>query len=235
MDDREKTTTAGTEGRSRSAVVVWLVACVAFATVAGWLSTWIARSVAPLVVFPLLLGFLLGACLSASRRMLGMTGRKLALGAALLAAGAAVWGQHYASYREAWRVTENDAQIFRQAQLALGDLVQGRPPVAPSGLLDYLRREAQRGRALTTIWGNWTVKGWQAWTSWAADAALVLVATLAVTAVAMRPRADRGQEGSRPNIADAKTGTVPETKTGAAPPETTIEPSPPGQQTFPLP
>jgi len=165
--------------------LLWLPGCVVFGGAVGWVAAMVAQRTAPLVVFPLLVGSLLGVSLVGSMRLLGVGHRCVALAAAILAPGAAVWAQHYTAYHAARHAAQCDLEMFQRAEGLLGNLVQGHAPVGPEGLFDFLGREARRGRTLSTVAGDWIVRGWQAWASWAVDGLLVLLPAVGITIVAL--------------------------------------------------
>jgi len=168
---------------------MWLAASTLAGAAVGWLAAWAGEYRAPLVVFPLVVGALLGMTLAGLMRLVEVGHRPTLLAGALLAAAVAVTGQHVAAYRKAAVAAERDARTLRLAREAFGDRVAGRMPSPPQGVFDFLREEAARGRPL---WGRFAAAGAAAWLSWAADALLLAAAALAVVIPACRqPYCDR--------------------------------------------
>lgn len=171
------------------ALPIWLPACVLVGAAVAWLAAWAGQHRAPLVLFPLLVGGVLGATLVGLMRLVQVGHRPTVLLGTLLAAAVAVAGQHYAAYGQARASLEKDVATFRLAKKAFGNQVLGHMPAAPEGIGDYLREEAARGRPL---WGDRVARGAAAWATWAADGLLLAAAALAVVVPAGRqPYCDR--------------------------------------------
>ena len=126
---------------------------------------------APLVLYPLLVGVVLGAVLFVLLRATQTANRPTVVLGAVLAVLAAVWAEHYVSYR----VTVGRQEANRQLQLARAAF--GPDLGRPAGFCDYLRSAAQHGRPL---FGDWVARGRWAWAAWAVDAILLLLGTLAI-------------------------------------------------------
>lgn len=126
---------------------------------------------APLILYPLLIGIVLGAVLFILSRTAQTANRATVVVGALLAVGAAVVAEHYVSYR----VVVSRQEENRELQLARAAF--GKDLGRPTGFADYLRREAQRGRPL---FGKTVARGTGVWLTWGLDALLILVAALAV-------------------------------------------------------
>jgi len=165
---------------------IWLPGCVGFGVLLAWASLEVGDYFSPLVIFPLVVGFLLGAALVALMRIFQMGHRPAAWLAVGLSAAAVVLGQHYFSYREALARADHVSSEFLRAQHVFGAAVQGSLPPRPAGLVDYLRRQAAQGRPLTTVFGTYQAKGYLAWLCWAVDGLLVLLAAAVMVGLALR-------------------------------------------------
>ncbi|MBN1908649.1 MAG: hypothetical protein JW818_02825 [Pirellulales bacterium] len=148
--------------------------CAAFGLLAGWGAVQVAVVFSPLIVFPFLLGLLLGACLVATARMVEFAHRPTLAVAALVLSVSAVLTQHYLGYREACQKVEQESATILLAREKLGESVQARLPLKPAGFVDFMCQRAERGRVLSTAWGKWTAKGAAAWTTWGLDGLLVV-------------------------------------------------------------
>jgi hypothetical protein len=161
------------------------VACPAIGLVTAWLALFAQSFFAPLVVFPLLVGVLLGGLVFALMRFSQMGHRPTVWLGTLLAIGGAVAGQHYFAYLEVygWPADKVDGQGPRAAELA--ELLDRSIP----SFAEFLDGQARRGRRL---WGAYVAKGWVAWLTWIGDGVLVMAAALAVVIPASRlPYCDR--------------------------------------------
>lgn len=131
---------------------------------------------APLILFPLLVGVVLGAVLFILLRAMHTANRPTLVLGTVLAVAAAVLAEHYVSYRVTVTRQENNRQL-QIARAAFGaDL--GRPV----GFFNYLRQEARRGRTLFggKAFGDVVARGRWVWATWAADGLLVLLGALAI-------------------------------------------------------
>jgi hypothetical protein len=168
--------------------LVWIPACLAYGGLIGWVSVSIERYRAPLLLFPLLMGLVLGATLVGMSRVCQVGNRFTVLLGVVLAALAAVIGQHYVGYRDARRQAQEDAQSYRLARLAFGDVVLGETPVPPAGFLDFLRWRAARGFHVV----GYQARGAVVWVIWVADALLAVAAAVTVVLPALnKPYCDR--------------------------------------------
>jgi len=165
---------------------LWLPACVGFAALLAWASLEIGRHFSPLLVFPLLIGLVLGASLVALMRLGQMGHRPTAWLAVLLSVAAVVVGQHYFGYRSALARIKREDPIVRRARQVFGDLVQGDLAPGPRNLADYLQQRAAQGRTLRTVFGTCTARGPWAWSSWAIDGLLVLLPAVVMMGFALR-------------------------------------------------
>jgi hypothetical protein len=132
---------------------------------------------APFVIFPLLVGLILGAVFVGLIRTVQLAHRPTIWAGVVLAGMAAVAGQHYLAYRAARAAALDDVETVQQARRAFAEQVRGRLPHVPQNPLDYMAREAKRGRP---ILGQHLAQGWLAWASWGFDGLLVLAAAVLV-------------------------------------------------------
>jgi hypothetical protein len=151
----------------------WLPLCLAAAALWGGLTVLIQAHFSPVVLFPLLVGAVLGILCAASLRLCRTAHRPTALAGAILAACLLVVTQHYVSYRLA-RSAASEQKNMSLAQAAFPDL--------DLNFSRYLTREAAKGRPIA----GFTAQGTQAWISWGVDGLLVIAATLAVVWLALR-------------------------------------------------
>ena len=166
----------------------WVPACLVYGGLVGWVAVLVERFRAPLLLFSLLVGVVLGASLVGMSRV-GQVGNRLTvLLGTVLAALAAVSGQHYVSYRLACREAVEDAQTYRRAAWLFQDKVLGEMPVPPDDFLEFLRWRAARGLRVFGL----QAQGAVVWMIWTTDGLLVLGAALAVVVPSLeKPYCDR--------------------------------------------
>jgi hypothetical protein len=131
---------------------------------------------APLVLFPLLVGAVLGGLLVIVMRVTNTGHRGTVVVVTLLAVATATAAAHYACYVFQGRA-EPDKRV------AMVKAAFGEDTSAPANFADYLQREAKRGR---TIFGDLHAKDAWVWVTWAADGLLLGAAALAVVILALR-------------------------------------------------
>ena len=166
--------------------LIWLPVCVALGLLFAWASVALSTRFSPLLVFPLMVGLVLGASLVSLARICQVGHRATVWTALLLSVAAVVIGQHWFSYRAARVMAEQDLLQYQKAQQAFGELVAGRLPAAPSSMREYLTRQADHGRRLETTFGSWTARGPAAWLSWVLDGLLILLPAAVMTWMALR-------------------------------------------------
>jgi len=166
----------------------WVPACLVYGGLVGWVAVLVEPFWAPVLLFSLLVGVVLGASLVGMSRVCQVGNRFTVLLGTVLAALAAVFGQHYVSYRLARREAVEDAQTYRLARSAFQDKVLGEMPVPPADFLEFLCWRAARGFALF----GFKARGAVVWMIWTMDGSLVLGAALAVVVPALKkPYCDR--------------------------------------------
>ena len=143
----------------------WFLAGVAVAAAVGWLAaTCHLRGFAPVGLISLVVGVVLGACLSGLAAMLRVAGARQTILGTLLLATVTVLTQHawlYRDFRRQWaeaRATQPQIALFR--------------PEEPWSPREYLAREATPGRI--ALWGL--------------DTALIIAAAAGAMYVWQRPR-----------------------------------------------
>jgi len=166
-------------------LALWLPACVMLGLLVGWAAMAVQTDLgfAPLLLFPLLTGLVLGATGVGLMRVLGVGNRRTILLGIVLASGVAVAAEHYIGYRTARRAIREDDPKIQTAKAAFGDQLKGRIPVVPEGLIDFLDQQAAVGRPLL---GEYVARGVAAWLTWAADGLLMLATALVLAICAMR-------------------------------------------------
>ncbi len=191
MSDRSSETQAVGQAMPPSAagrfvwrgVAVALVGGPLLGAITAWGAHVAAGYFAPLVVFPLLVGTLLGAMFAGLLRLVEMAHRPLAWLGLLLAVAVAIAGQHYLAYRAAYAAALEDAAKFDKARAVAPEDLRGRLPRVPDSPLDFLQTEARRGRP---IWNRYLAQDAWAWTSWAVDGLLLLGAASWIVFPALR-------------------------------------------------
>lgn len=140
----------------------------------GFAAQWVERRFAPVGLFPLLVGAVIGAASFGVGRLLGRTGRISLWFSTTLAALACCGTMHYASYLAAVRAAEADFETHQRLLQAFPQKGFVAPPAGVGTLGDFLAREWNVGRKL----GPKTIShGWLGlW--WALDALALLVAAL---------------------------------------------------------
>ncbi len=162
-----------------SGATIWLPVSVLIGLAVGWIATQVGMRFAPLVIFPLVVGVVLGACLLGMTQLLQTSHRPTVFSAALLSALITVGSQHYFSYLDANRRME-ESQSTQKAQAAFAEIMRDH---LPDGPLNYLRRQAILGRPMPF---GWVARGPMAWLSWLVDGLLVVAGAMTVVFFACR-------------------------------------------------
>jgi hypothetical protein len=131
---------------------------------------------APLVIFPVLVGFVLGGLLVIFMRVANTGHRGTVVVVTILAIATTTAATHYVCYQ--FYVRSEPTRRAAMVQAAFGD-----DAGMPSSFADYLEREANRGR---TIFGQHRAQGVWVWITWAVDGLLLGAAALAVVIMALR-------------------------------------------------
>ncbi|MHB8901538.1 MAG: hypothetical protein ACYC6Y_22530 [Thermoguttaceae bacterium] len=171
------------------APALWLSLCLVHGAATAWLAFGLEKRFSPLGLFPILVGLFAGITLAGLMRLVQVGGRRTIVLGAVVALMLAVFGQHYFSYREQRVTAQCQAAQFGIAARAHPGLVRGSPPRPASGVAEYLRWQAIRGRPIA---GHLVARGRWAWASWGLDGCLTLLAALLVIVPASRqPYCDR--------------------------------------------
>ncbi|MEN6405068.1 MAG: hypothetical protein ABFC77_01225 [Thermoguttaceae bacterium] len=152
---------------------LWLAVCAGLVLGAVW--AWVGDVAqmyfAPAIVFPLLLGTIVGSAMIGVVRFAGIGHRPTILAVVVLSAAITTVGLHYQNYR-----TTYDAH--RAAPGLSGFAQQMHPSFG-----EYLQAQAERGRPLPY---GYVARGAAAWLSWAIDALLIVAAAVLVTLPALK-------------------------------------------------
>ena len=160
--------------------------CLVFGLLLAWASFKIAPFFSPWLIFPLMIGLILGASLVALARLFEVGHRPTIWASVVLSVAVVIVGQHYFSYRTAVAADEADIERLQMARATFGELVQGNLPPRPDGLVDYLKQQARQGRRLGTVIGDYTAKGPMAWLCWTLDGLLIFIPAAVMVAFALR-------------------------------------------------
>jgi hypothetical protein len=163
-----------------------LLAWVPLSAVLGLLIAWAAVVAegyfAPLLLFPLVVGVVLGGTIVLAMRVCQVGHRPTIWLGALLAASVAIAGEHYFSFQKDQRQWARDPKKLAQIQLVAPERIP------PPRFGEYLKWSAARGWRF----GPYTVRGGLVWLAWSIDALLVLgPAILLVGATARLPYCNR--------------------------------------------
>jgi hypothetical protein len=134
-------------------------------------AVWAEHVRAPLLIFPLVTGVVLGFALVGVMRLANIGHRPTLIVGAALAAMLAAAGQHYFHYRD---FTAARAASLEESGGAgfLEQLKEVTPSAAPN-FPEYMRLQAHLGRPIST---KYSLRDAAAWASWAADGLLLLAA-----------------------------------------------------------
>jgi hypothetical protein len=155
---------------------LWLVAAASASFAIAWIAFQVQQDqIAPVVLFPLAVGTVLGATLVGLRRWLGAPSRGATCAAALVLGLLVVAGQDYIGHRQRLRTWQ--AEIRREAPLA--SLVAGDTALEPT-LVDHLRARLES----QPVW-------------WTLDFVLTAAAAGLVAALGTRPRRAASDDNQR--------------------------------------
>jgi len=176
-------------GRFRGAqLLFWVPACLVHGGAVAWAAVLVERFRAPVLLFSLLVGVVLGTTLVGAIRLFQVGNRPTILLGTVLAALVSVVGQHYLSHRTACRQARDHANTFQLAKSAFGDQLLAETPVPPASFIEFLPWRAARGFQFL----GHHVRGAIVWLIWLVDGLLVLSATLTLVVPALRrPYCDR--------------------------------------------
>lgn len=136
---------------------------------------------APLFLFPVVVGVILGGALVCIARVTQTGHRPTLFAAAFVAAALAVVGQHFFAF---WNHSVDPAAGSGRAKLrAAFPEIAERLAAPAEDWFGFMHDAAQRGRALP---GGWRARGGWAWATWAMDGALLILGAMAMVATAAR-------------------------------------------------
>jgi hypothetical protein len=163
---------------------LWLAILAAplFGLIWAWVAVVLQAYVAPIILFPVLLGVFVGLSIVGLARFAQMGNRPTIFLAAVLAAAVAASVQHYFGYLAA----EHGARPALDTTMSTGQdlpalIRQVSPGFGQHSFREYMQAQA-RGRPLAF---GLTARGWLAWLSWAIDGLLVVAGAVAVTIPAL--------------------------------------------------
>jgi hypothetical protein len=154
-------------------LVLAVVGGAAAGVVWAWTGEVVQSYVAPLILFPILLGVCTGLSIVGLARLFQIGNRPTILLAAVLAAAVAGVGQHYFKYLSEYSPFRPTIGGKSAAEQNLVPLVKELKP----SFSEFIQGQADRGRPLV---GEFRAQGWAAWLSWAIDAMLVVAGAAAV-------------------------------------------------------
>jgi hypothetical protein len=161
---------------------VWLACCAGLGLLVGWAAVVARAYAAPLLLFPLVVGSVLGGLIVLAMRVLNLGHRPTIWLGALLAGLLAVAGQHYFTFLRIQR--QHASQPDRLVKLRL--VAPERIP--PSDFVPFLLWSADRGLPL----GGYRAQGLWVWLLWTVDGLLITLTTLLLAAITARmPYCDR--------------------------------------------
>lgn len=163
-------------------LILGLPAGLVHGMLVAWLAVMIQRHFAPWLLFPVLIGLLLGATFVALVRLSQIGHRRTLLLVALVSVVTTVVGQHYLGYLHAKQVAREEAKLFQKAQQVAPMFLKGRPMGPASSFAEFLCWQAARGRSI----GRYTAQDAFAWLSWGLDGLLLMAAALALVVPALR-------------------------------------------------
>jgi hypothetical protein len=165
------------ESRWMRDMLFWLPACVILGLLTAWAAVDAQFYFAPLLLFPILVGVLLGALLVLVMRMAQVGHRPTIVEGALLAAGLAAIGMHYLTYRiNSQTNSEESAQREIVRRLLPESKTRGIPTL-PDNFFEYMMHKADQGRP---IFASFSLHGGYAWLLWIIEALLLMTAVLLV-------------------------------------------------------
>jgi len=161
---------------------VWLFLALATAVALSRAAAAIEPRFAPWLLFPLLLGLVLGICLIWLLRWCECGNRATAIIGAILASLLLAGAQHLWHYQRHFDAMAARKQFILQQGPKFAQVAGNLAPVPPT-FAEFLEQEAARGR---TLWPGRVVRGWGAWGSWGLDGLLLAAAAVAIVALATR-------------------------------------------------
>lgn len=158
-------------------VIGWGAASLSVGIALGWIGSQAAAVLAPLFIFSLLFGLVLGAILVVLMRVCQVHSVGIVYPVAILAVVLMVASQHWFAYREVVQTIHEEIRSLQKAANQFPDKFQGQISAPPQSLIAFMSDEASRPRHISTWFGKVTLQGSRAWTFWGLDALMVLLPT----------------------------------------------------------
>jgi len=155
---------------------LWLPLCGVLGLLIAVAAEVAQRYFAPFLLFPLMVGVLLGGMLVGLLRVCEVGHRPTVLAGAVLAAVLAAAGQHYVAFWRAQESLRSDPEHYAKLRLGFPE------KVPPDQWWAFMQWSASRGRQ---VW-SWQARGAMAWATWGVDGLLVFGATLLLVLSAAR-------------------------------------------------
>jgi len=187
---RPGTTEGPRPGRFRPwQVACWLPVAAAAGVAIGWAAVVAERYYAPLVVFPILTGVVLGGVLVLLMRLSRVGHRPTLAAGTLLAIVLAVAGEHYIAFQQAQDRLQREPEkmamlrLIEQARKEAGEEDAQSIPLPPSDFVGYTCWRANyQGLEFGSAW----LRGSVVWLLWALEAILLAVPCLLLVAATAR-------------------------------------------------
>jgi len=154
----------------------WCACCVVLGTLIGWAAVVARGYAAPLVLFPLAAGTVLGGTLVLAIRILDVGHRPTVWFGAILAGLVTVAAEHYFIFRTAQHRLDVDPERTVKLRLVAPERVP------PSRFWEYMAWSAARGAPI----GSHVVEGGWAWFMWSVDGLFVLVPVVVLAGATVR-------------------------------------------------
>jgi hypothetical protein len=158
----------------------WIVAGLASAVGLGWLATQVATTWSPLILFPLLLGVMLGVLLVVFMRMSQVHNGWLVYTVAILAVVLTILTQHWFLYLEAKQDMDQNLDMVRQMARQFPDEFHGNLPQPPANFWEYLQHDARQPRTIVVWNKEATFQGTRTWLLWGLNLAITLLTALLI-------------------------------------------------------
>jgi hypothetical protein len=144
---------------------IWLIGCAALGLLVAWAAV-VARGYAsPLVLFPLIVGAVLGGSIVLWMRVLQIGHRPTIWLGALVAGLLTVAGEHYFTF---WM---EQHRVARNPEKPAGLHLLAPERIPPAAFHEFMPWSAERGLRI----GDYTARGALAWLVWSVDGVLVLL------------------------------------------------------------
>jgi hypothetical protein len=163
-------------------LLLWLPGCLILGSLTAWAAVDAQLFFAPLLLFPLLMGILLGVLLVLLMRMARIGHRPTIVAGTILAAGWAAVGMHYLSYlSHSWEFAAESADLEKARQFLPRDAAR-RLPTPPRNFFEYMRQSADEGRE---IFSAYSLHEGYVWLLWIVEAAVLTGGALIVVIPAL--------------------------------------------------